>query len=269
MSAPVPRTISETQVTRLIVERFAREFLADTELDVAIAGAGPSGITAARLLAAAGRKVVIFERDLHVGGGMWGGGMLLPRIVVQQEARHLLEEVGVTLEPAGDGYYTADSVECVSKCTSAAIDAGVRIWVGMAVEDVMIDRNDRVRGVVLNWGAVQKAGLHVDPLASAAKVVIDGTGHDSDVARTVERKIPGAKFQTPTGNVMIERPMNSDVGERSIVELTREVYPGLIVAGMAANAVAAAPRMGAIFGGMFLSGQKAAQLADEIIRTRG
>lgn len=268
MSAPMPQSISETHVTRLIVERFAKEFLADSELDVAVAGAGPSGITAARLLAAAGWKTAVFERNLHVGGGMWGGGMLLPRIVVQQEACHLLEEVGVNLEPTGGGYYTADSVECVSKCTAAAIDAGVRIWVGMAVEDVMIDERDRVRGVVINWGAVQKAGLHVDPLAIAAKVVIDGTGHDSEVAQTIGRKIPGAKFNTPTGNVMIERPMNSDVGERSIVELTREVYPGLIVAGMAANAVAAAPRMGAIFGGMFLSGQKASQLASELLRAQ-
>jgi len=32
---------------------------------------------------------------------------------------------------------------------------------------------------------------------------------------------------------------------------------------MAANAAAGAPRMGAIFGGMFLSGQRAAQLAIE------
>ena len=257
------RHIEESEVTRLIVSRFAEDFLADIRLDVAIAGAGPAGITAAWLLAQQGHHVAIFERNLHVGGGMWGGGMLFPRIVIQEEATDLLRQVGVRLAAAGEGYYTADSVECVSKCTVAAVDAGARIWIGMAVEDVLIDDEDHVRGVVLNWGAVQKAQLHVDPLAADARVLIDATGHDCSVLRTIERKIPGACFDTPTGQVCGERPMNATQAEGHIVELTREVYPGVIVAGMACNAVAGAPRMGAIFGGMFLSGQEAARLAAE------
>jgi len=35
-----------------------------------------------------------------------------------------------------------------------------------------------------------------------------------------------------------------------LIKNTREVYPGLIVTGMAANAVFGSPRIGAIFGGM-------------------
>jgi thiamine thiazole synthase len=54
--------------------------------------------------------------------------------------------------------------------------------------------------------------------------------------------------------------MWAEVGERTVVENTREVYPGLIVSGMAANAVMGAPRMGPIFGGMLLSGERAAQI---------
>ncbi len=38
------------------------------------------------------------------------------------------------------------------------------------------------------------------------------------------------------------------------------------VAGMAANAVAGSPRMGAIFGGMLVSGKKAAGLAADAVR---
>ncbi len=112
------RQIDETQVTRLIVGSFAEDFLADLRLDVAVVGAGPSGITAARLLAADGHKVAVFERNLYVGGGMWSGGMLFPRIVVQEEGIFLLEDVGVTVKSAGDGYYVADSVECVVKCAA-------------------------------------------------------------------------------------------------------------------------------------------------------
>ena len=57
-----------------------------------------------------------------------------------------------------------------------------------------------------------------------------------------------------------EKSLWADVGERELVENTKEVYPGLIVAGMAANAVYGSPRMGAIFGGMLLSGKKAAEI---------
>lgn len=55
--------------------------------------------------------------------------------------------------------------------------------------------------------------------------------------------------------------MWAEEGEKKAVENTKEVYPNVIVAGMAANASFRDPRMGAIFGGMFLSGKKAAEKA--------
>ncbi|RLF14354.1 MAG: ribose 1,5-bisphosphate isomerase, partial [Thermoprotei archaeon] len=67
---------------------------------------------------------------------------------------------------------------------------------------------------------------------------------------------------------ILEKPMWAEVGEKAVVENTREVVPGLIVAGMAANAVFEAPRMGPIFGGMLLSGRKAAKIALNILRKR-
>src|SRR4030043_293857 len=101
--------IDEVIVSRKIVERFAKEFISDLDADVIVAGAGPASLTAARYLAKAGLRVVIFERKLTPGGGMWGGGMTFPIIVVQEESKQLLEEIGVKLETSGDGYYTADS----------------------------------------------------------------------------------------------------------------------------------------------------------------
>lgn len=123
----------------------------------------------------------------------------------------------------------------------------------------MIREEERITGLVLNWSAVGLANLHVDPLTIRSKVVVDATGHDSEVCRIVCRKI-GPKLSTETGEVIGEKPMWADVGERAILENTKEVYPGLIVAGMAANAVFGSPRMGAIFGGMLLSGKKAAEI---------
>lgn len=258
--------ISEIEVTRGIIEGFTEDFLASLSSDVAVAGGGPAGMTCAYYLAAAGLNVSIFERNLHIGGGMWGGGMLFPRIVIQEEAHDILTGFGVHLKSFSDGYYIGDSVETVTKVTAAAVDAGVRIWVGVAVEDVLIREADEVTGAVLNWRAVELANLHVDPLAVEAKVVVDATGHDASVVRTVARKIPGCRLNTETGGVVGEKPMWAEVGESVIVQNTREVYPGLLVTGMAANAVYGSPRMGAIFGGMFLSGKKCAQLALEKAR---
>ncbi|PKQ27787.1 MAG: ribose 1,5-bisphosphate isomerase [Candidatus Anoxymicrobium japonicum] len=258
--------LSEIEVTRGILEGFSRDFLSSLQSDVAIAGAGPSGMVCAYYLAREGLKVSVFERNLHVGGGMWGGGMLFPRIIIQEAAREIVEEFGVRLKPFKEGYFVGDSVETVSKVTAAAIDAGVRVWVGVSVEDVLIREENRLAGVVLNWRAVELANLHVDPLAVEAKVVVDATGHEAGVVRTVARKIPGCRLNTDTGGVIGEMPMWAQVGEELIVGNTREVYANLLVTGMAANAVYGAPRMGAIFGGMFLSGYKCAHLAADIVR---
>jgi len=256
--------ISEIDVTRGILEGFSKDFLASLQLDVAVVGGGPSGMTCAYYLAREGLNVSVFERNLHVGGGMWGGGMLFPRIIIQESARDILTGFGVKLEPFKEGYYVADSVETVSKVTAAAIDAGVKVWVGISVEDVLIREESKITGVVLNWRAVELANLHVDPLAVEAKVVVDATGHEANVVRTIARKIPGCRLNTDSGGVVGEMPMWAEVGESVIVENTREVYPRLLVAGMAANAVYGSPRMGAIFGGMFLSGEKCAQLAVQL-----
>jgi thiamine thiazole synthase len=77
--------------------------------------------------------------------------------------------------------------------------------------------------------------------------------------KVVVRKL-GKKLFTESGELMGEKSMWADVGEKTIVENTKEVYPGLYAAGMAANAVFGGPRMGPIFGGMLLSGKKVAEL---------
>ena len=54
--------------------------------------------------------------------------------------------------------------------------------------------------------------------------------------------------------------MWAEVAENTVEKNTKEVCPGLFVAGMCANTVYGAPRMGPIFGGMFLSGKKCAKM---------
>lgn len=248
--------MEETEITRATVKCALEDLLQNLEVDVAIAGGGPSGLEAARYLAAGGGKVALFERRLSVGGGMWGGGMMFPKIVVQEEGKSVLDEFGVKTKNEGE-QFVASSVEAVTKITAGAVDSGAHIFNGINVEDVMI-RKDRITGFVVNWGAVERAQLHVDPLAIRSKFCVDATGHAAEVCNIVCRKVD--KLNTPSGGVAGERSMWAERSGALILENTKEVYPGLYVAGVAANAVFGAPRMGPIFGGMFLSGKKVAEL---------
>jgi len=250
--------LDEVAITRTISERFFRKFIDHLEVDVAIAGGGPSGLVAGAVLAKGGKKVALFERKLSIGGGMWGGGMMFNEIVVQEEALPVLDEFGIRHTLHEENCHACDSIEAISALIYHAVQAGLTVFNCISAEDVMM-RPDRVTGLVLNWSPVEMAGLHVDPLCVRAKAVIDATGHATEVVNVVQRKVPG-KLATPSGKVEGEKAMWAERAETLTLENTKEVFPGLLVAGMAANATFGGPRMGPIFGGMLLSGKKAGEL---------
>lgn len=251
--------LDERIITKAIVENFSKDFLDYTDCDVAIAGAGPSGAVAAYYLAKSSIKVVIYERKLSPGGGMWGGGMMFPYIVVQTEGKEILDEFDIYYNEYKPGYYVASSIEATSSILSKSTKSGAKIFNTISIEDVVIRENDKIEGFVLSWSATGIAKLHVDPLVIKSKVVVDATGHDCEVCKIVCRKI-GNKLNTSTGTIMGEKPMWADMAEKHVEENTKEIYPNLFVTGMAANAAYGAPRMGPIFGGMLLSGKKVAEL---------
>ena len=65
---------------------------------------------------------------------------------------------------------------------------------------------------------------------------------------------------------MGEKSLWADVAESKTLENTREVFPGVLVSGMAANATFGSFRMGPIFGGMLLSGRRAAEIILEKLK---
>src|SRR4030043_167047 len=106
--------MDEVIISKAITESYLKDVLDSMEVDVAVAGAGPSGMVAGYYLAKSKVKVAIFERKLSVGGGMWGGGIMFNRIVVQSEAREVLDEFGISPKEYRKGYYVADAGEAVA-----------------------------------------------------------------------------------------------------------------------------------------------------------
>jgi thiamine thiazole synthase len=247
---------TEKDVTRAIVHEFARQFEEYVESDVLIAGAGPSGLMCGKELAAKGLKVLIVERNNYLGGGFWIGGYLMNKVTVREPADKVLDELGVPHTRFSEGLHVADGPHACSKLIAAACDAGVKFANLTVVDDVVVREGGRVAGLVVNWTPVQSMPREitcVDPVAMEARVVVDATGHDAAVARKLaERgilKVPGCA------------PMWVEQSEDAVVEHTGEVWPGLVVIGMAVSSVFALPRMGPTFGAMLLSGQRGARAA--------
>lgn len=251
------REVDETIITKAIAGGFAKKFLEHVESDVIVVGSGPAGITAARYLAKAGLKTLVLERNIMMGGGMWQGGMLFPEMVVEAPAHKLVEEVGFKMKEYEKGVYVGSSPHISAKLIAAALDAGAVAFNSIEVKDVVYRKN-KITGVVVNWHAVSMLPPFltcVDPLALKAKVVIDATGHQAEVARIAKKKLR-LKIPEP-----LEGSMWAAEGEKATIRNTREVYPGLIVCGMASNSIGGLPRMGPLYGAMFISGVKAAKLA--------
>jgi len=261
--------LDELVITRAIMESYTEKFLDSLDAQVAIVGAGPAGLVCAAYLARQGVKVSVFERKLSIGGGIWGGGAMFNQVVVQEEAKRVLDDMDVQYVPyqKEKGYYLVDAIELSCALGLQALRAGARIFNLFSVVDVKVTgEEERVSGLVLSWTPVEMAGLHVDPVTVGARYVVDGTGHDAEVAQVVQDKL-GKKLDTPTGKVAGERSMWADFGERSVPECTGEVYPGLFVIGMAATACYGTHRMGPVFGGMLLSGEKAARILLERLKS--
>jgi thiamine thiazole synthase len=255
---PVFEPVGEKEVTRAIIDTFLKQFHEYAESDIIIIGAGPSGLMAARDIAAAGRKVLLVERNNYLGGGFWLGGYLMNKVTVRGPAQEILDELGVPYHEASPGLYVADGPHACSKLIAAACDAGAKVANMTIFDDVVLREGGRVAGAVINWtpiSALPREITCVDPIAIESKLVMDATGHDACVVSKLEER--GAIETVGFGAMWIER------SEDLLVEHTGEAHPGLLVTGMAVTTLYGLPRMGPTFGAMLLSGKRVAEIALE------
>ncbi len=220
--------------------------------DVIIAGAGPSGLVAARELSSSGLKTLLIESNNYLGGGFWMGGYLMNTLTFRSPSEKILDELKISYRTCNADLVIADGPAACARLIVAATDAGAKILTMTKIDDVVV-RNNRVEGVVINWTAVSslpRAISCVDPIALESKVVIDATGHEAWVCKSLEKR----------NLLKLEEcgPMDVVGSEDMVVEKTGQVYPGLFVTGMATATVFGIPRMGPTFGGMLYAGKKVA-----------
>jgi len=253
---------NDFDISRCIIKEFSDKLFNCVESDVLIAGAGPSGLIAAIDLSKKGYKTTIIEKKLSIGGGIWGGGMEMNVIVIQKDAVDIIDSLSVRKKEVKNGLFVIDSIELTTALCLKAIQSGTNIFNLCSIEDVCIIQN-KLAGLVINRTPVTQLSLHVDPITLGSKVVIDATGHDAVVANLIRKhKID---LNIDTGTLKGEMPMDAQNGEAFVVEHTGVIYPNLFVTGMAVCAVHGGPRMGPIFGGMLISGKKAASLVSDFL----
>jgi len=247
----------EAQISQAILSAYTRKLSRSLESDIVIVGAGPSGLIAAHDFAKHGLRVTIVEKRLSPGGGIWGGAMGMNDVVLEPEILPILEEFGIRHERGVEGLYTVDAAELASVLCAKALQAGAVLLNLTTVEDVCV-LDGAVTGVVVNRTFLSEA-LPIDPLTLIARTVVDATGHEAAVVEMLRRRNLLDPSQTDV--LPGEGPMDALQAEKFVVERVAEVFPGLWVSGMAVCATFNGPRMGPIFGGMLLSGRRAAELA--------
>ncbi|NMA55673.1 MAG: thiazole biosynthesis protein [Firmicutes bacterium] len=248
--------VSAGQASRLILRHYFQALEQAVDSDVIIVGAGPSGLVCAFELGEKGYDVTLIDRHLVPGGGIWGGATSFNKVILQKDVDNILTEFGIPYQE-DDQALVVSALTLASKLIFAASShPKVKLFNLMTAEDIHCTEG-KVDGVVIISSAIEVSGLHVDPMVLMSKAVLDATGHDAVIANLYSRRIPL--------QITKESFMNPLQGEEDVIRNTRMIAPGLFVAGMAATNISGGCRMGPIFGGMLLSGKKAAQLIAEYI----
>jgi thiamine thiazole synthase len=187
-------------------------------------------------------------------------------MVIRKPGQKILDELELPYEDEGDYVVVKHAAMLTSTLLSKVLQApNVKLFNATAVEDLIVKEDETrgkyVAGVVTNWTLVT---LHhdtqscMDPNVIEAKIVVSTCGHDGPMgAHSVKRL--AALGMVPSVPGMYALDMNS--AEDKIVNNTREVVPGIVLAGMELSEVDGSPRMGPTFGAMFMSGMKAAHVA--------
>ncbi|KAF5728379.1 thiamine thiazole synthase chloroplastic [Tripterygium wilfordii] len=256
------KPIKESTVSREMTRRYMTDMITYADTDVVVVGAGSAGLSCAYELSKnPDVQVAIIEQSVSPGGGAWLGGQLFSAMVVRKPAHLFLDELGVDYDEQ-DNYVVIKHAALFTSTIMSKLLArpNVKLFNAVAAEDLIV-KNNRVAGVVTNWALVSMnhdTQSCMDPNVMEAKVVVSSCGHDGPFGATGVKRLKSVGM---IDSVPGMKALDMNTAEDSIVRLTREIVPGMIVTGMEVAEIDGSPRMGPTFGAMMISGQKAAHLA--------
>ncbi|KAK6201113.1 Thi4 family-domain-containing protein [Scheffersomyces amazonensis] len=284
--------IRESTVSRAMTKRYFADLDKYTESDVVIVGAGSAGLSAAYILGKnrPDLKIAIIEASVSPGGGCWLGGQLFSAMVLRKPADVFLNEIGIEYDDEGDYVVVKHAALFMSTLLSKVLQfPNIKLFNATAVEDLITRRDEstgelRIAGVVTNWTLValnHDTQSCMDPNTINCNVVLSTTGHDGPFGAFSAKRLeklgkapkditqgfkPQAEQQQQPSAASADgfqlggmRGLDMNKAEDAIVKGTREVVPGLVIAGMELSEVDGSNRMGPTFGAMALSGVKAAE----------
>ncbi|KAJ9093990.1 thiamine metabolism- protein [Naganishia cerealis] len=260
--------IRESAVSRAMTKRYFADLDKYAESDVVIVGAGSAGLSAAYVLAKnrPELKIAIIEASVSPGGGCWLGGQLFSAMVLRKPAHLFLDELNIAYEDEGNYVVVKHAALFMSTLMSKVLEfPNVKLFNATTVEDLITRRDEttgelRVSGVVTNWTLValnHDTQLCMDPNTINASVLLSTTGHDGPFGAFCAKRLESLSGDKHKLGGM--RGLDMNLAEDAIVKGTREVAPGLVIAGMELAEVDGSNRMGPTFGAMALSGVKAAE----------
>ena len=157
--------------------------------DVAVVGAGPAGLSAAKTAAAGGGKVLLLELQAQIGGQIqsasWIPSTLAKRFgdaVVAGLREVRLHSPHRELVASGDFGAIVDRRISDKLLAAEAVAAGVEVWVGCPVRELIVE-GGRVQGIRAEAGAwAERVGC---------EVAIDATGARGEWSGLLLRKVLG------------------------------------------------------------------------------
>jgi thiamine thiazole synthase len=285
-----------------MTSRYFKDLDEYAECDVIIVGAGSAGLACAYELTKYPEiRVALIEQSVSPGGGAWLGGQLFSAMCLRKPGHKFLDELNIPYEDEGNFVVVKHAALVTSTLLSKVLAApNVKLFNAVAAEDLIVKPDARVpggrkvAGAVTNWTLVSlnhDTQSCMDPNVMESKVMVSSTGHDGQVFfffltfssssifphRSLSFPLylyspmgaSGVKRLARLG--MIDRAggmgaLDMNTAEDAIVDRTREVVPGFVVAGMEVAEVDSSNRMGPTFASMFISGLKAAHVALNSLR---